>query len=210
MALVGLASAVALFAGCAGTPPGAGRAPPPPSPASPSSTTEEEREPGAGEHRATTALGGDERREFGLPPVDEMVDAAALPPLAPGQWADPGAVAARLAMVQANYRASEEWSSVRARWLPYLVPRLAEDLAGSVAGGAVVADLRAREAVFVGDVLGLAVDERSEDRAVVSITIRRSVVTRAGPVQAPRVAYWVLTLVFDRVSGRWLVAEVER
>lgn len=206
-----LAVAFALSAGCATTPRGGDHAPPPISATSGRAVDQAGREPMAAEEaRATVALTAAERSDLGLPQLGEAVDAKALAPLANAQWADPGAVSARLALLQTNYRASEAQDDVRARWLPYLVPRLAEDLAGSDAGAAALAELRTRDAVFVGVVLGLDVNEQSQDRAVVSLTIRRSVVSVGGPIQPPRVAFWVLTVVRDLATGRWLVAQLDR
>ena len=97
-----------------------------------------------------------------------------------------------------------------ARWGPYLVPRFAEDLAASPSDGPALAELLDRNAVLVGEVLGLALSEHFSDRAVVSLTARRSVVLAGRSIRAPRVVIWVVTLVFAAATNRWLVAGIER
>lgn len=126
------------------------------------------------------------------------------------QWADPAAVSARLVVLQTNYRAGEDPAEVRARWSPYLVERMAEDLAASGGGAAPLAELRAKDAVLVGDVVGLTVVERSSNRASVAVTVRRSVLSDGSPVRPARIDFWLIEAVLDPGTGHWLVADVER
>ena len=184
----------------------------PAAPAVPSSTTttsiHEHEEEVTGPARATFALGPGERARLGLATTGSAVQPDALPPLDETQWADPEVVAARCALVRTNYRATEDPSEVRARTTPYVVPRLQEDLASPSGGEAALAELRAQGTAFAGDVVGLVTSERSQDRALVDLTIR-SFVVENGALDPERVVFWRLTLVRDRPTGHWLVAEVQ-
>lgn len=160
--------------------------------------------------QATIALSAEQRAALGLPPLNEPIQPTTLPALTVAQWADPRAVSARLALLQTNYWAHEEPVVLMARWRPYLVPRFAEDLAASPSDGPAPAELLGLNAVSVGEILGLALSERFSDRAVVSLTARRNVVLAGRSIRAPRVVIWVLTLVFDAATNRWLVAGIER
>ena len=124
--------------------------------------------------------------------------------------ADPAAVSARFVLLQTNYWAAEDPAVVRARWTPYLVERMAEDLAASSGGIAALADLRAKDAVLVGDILGVTVVERSSSRASVAVTVRRSVVADGSTVRPARIDPWLVEVVLAPATGHWLVAGVER
>ena len=182
-------------------------------PAIPSSTTtssihEHEEEAVAGPAKATFALGPGERDRLGLPATGLAVQSDALPPLDEAQWADPEAVAARFALVRTNYRTTEDLVEMRARSAPYVVPRLQQDLASSSGGEAALAELREQGTAFAGDIVGLVTTERSQDRALVDLTIQRLVVDD-GLLDPERVVFWRLTLVRDRITGHWLVAELQ-
>lgn len=166
-------------------------------------------EPASGPERATVALDGARRNHLGLPPLGSAVDVGALEPLTPAQWADPEAVAARVAVLQTNYRAEENPADVEQRWRPYLSAPLAAELAGPPGGAAGLAQLRADNAVFAGEVLGVHV-EQTDERAVVSLTVRHSVVSSGRAAQPARVAFWTLTLVADPTRQRWFVVTIER
>lgn len=200
-------AAIALGAGCA---PGG------PVPERPSPTTAlrakvpPERVPEPVDGGLPAPLQSDQRSRLGLPPWGSSVDAAALPPLSAEQWADPAAVSARLVVLLTNYRAAEDPADVRARWSPYLVERLAEDLAASGGGAAPLVELRAKGAVLVGDVVGLTVVERSSGRAAVALTVRRSVLSEGTILRPPLIDLWLVESVLDTATGHWLVAGVER
>jgi hypothetical protein len=117
-------------------------------------------------------------------------------------------VAGRFALVRMNYDVADDPEVLQARTSPYVVARFDEDLATSSGAAAGLADLRARGTGFVGDVVGLVTSERAENRAVVDLTLRRSV-TGEGPEHA-RVEFWRLTLVREIETLRWLVADLER
>lgn len=117
-------------------------------------------------------------------------------------------MAARLALVRTNYRTTEDSGEVRARAAPYVVPRLQQDLASSSDGEAALAELRAQGTAFAGDVVGLVTSERSQDRALVDLTIQRFVVHDSA-LDPKRVVFWRLTLVRDRLTGHWLVADLQ-
>lgn len=155
---------------------------------------------------ATIALDPTQRARLGLPPAGAAVEVAGLPPLSEDQWTEPGVVAGRFALIRSNYRIDEDPSALRQRVAPYVVERLAEDLAAPSGGDAGLAELRASGAVFRGEVLGLVTSERSESRSVVDLTLRRST---EGDDHPPRVEFWRLTLVLDRIAGHWLVVDVE-
>ena len=181
--------------------------------AAPSSTTitsihEHEDESVAGPARATFALGPGERARLALPATGSAVRSDALPPLDEAQWADPEAVAARFALVRTNYRTTEDLAEMRARSAPYVVPRLQQDLASSSGGEAALAELRAQDTAFAGDVVGLVTSERFQDRALVDLTIQRFLVDD-GALDPEQVVFWRLTLVRDRITGHWLVAELQ-
>lgn len=162
--------------------------------------------PVEGPASATITLDATQRAGLGLPPAGAGVEAGDLSSLSEDQWAEPGVVAGRFALVRSNYRIDDDPAALRQRLAPYVVERLAEDLATSSGGGAGLAELRASGAVFRGDVLGLVTTERSESRSVVDLTLRRST---DGDNRPPRVEFWRLTLVLDRIAGHWLVVDVE-
>ncbi len=56
--------------------------------------------------------------------------------------------------------------------------------------------------------MGLVTSERSQDRALVDLTIQRSM-GNDGALDPQQVVFWRLTLVRDRLTGRWLVANVK-
>jgi hypothetical protein len=162
-----------------------------------------------GPGRATVALPPSDRARLGLPEVSgTAIDPTALPALDEVQWADPEVVAVRFVLVRSNYRADEEPAALRARSSPYVAPRLDAELAWSSGGQAGLAELRAQNAVFAGDVVGIATTERSHDRSVVDLTVRHST-TVGGVPDGARVSLWRLTLVRDTSSGHWLVADVQ-
>jgi hypothetical protein len=185
-----------------------------PVPASPSPTTSgtyhtPEHEAPERPARATIALSPRERTRLGLPEVSgTAIDPTALPPLDEVQWADPEVVAVRFVLLRTNYRADEEPAALRARLRPYVVPRLDAELAWSFGGQAGLAELRAQEAVFAGDVVGVATTDRSHDRSVVDLTVQRST-TVGGKPDGARVSLWRLTLVRDAASGHWQVADLQ-
>jgi hypothetical protein len=159
--------------------------------------------------RATVALPPTDRTRLGLPEVSgTAIDPTALPPLDEVQRVDPEVVAVRFVLVRTNYRADEEPAALRARSIPYVVPRLDAELAWSSGGQAGLAELGAQGAVFTGDVVGVATTERSERRSVVDLTVRRSTSVGGEPGPA-RVSLWRLTLVRDAASGHWQVADVQ-
>lgn len=159
--------------------------------------------------RGLAPLENDQRSQLGLPPTGFPIDAASLRPLTAEQWADPAAVSARLVVLETNYRAGEDPAEIRARWTPYLIERMAEDLAAS-GGTAAPAEFRAIDAVLVGDIVGLAVVERSSGRASVALTVRRSVLSGGNAIRRARIDFWLVEAVLDHSAGRWLVAAVER
>jgi hypothetical protein len=117
-------------------------------------------------------------------------------------------VAGRFALVRMNYDVADDPEVLQARTSLYVVARFDEDLATSSGGTAGLADLRARGTSVAGDVVGLVTSERSENRAVVDLTLRRSV-TGEGSEHA-RVEFWRLTLVRETKTLHWLVADLER
>ena len=159
--------------------------------------------------RATVALEPSDRTRLGLPPVSgTAIEPAALPPLDEGQWADPEVVAARFVLVRTHYRADDDPAALRVRSSPYVVPRLLGELASSSGGQAGLAQAQDRHAVFVGDVVGLATSERSDNRSVVDLSVRRSTALR-GTVSSAQVSFWRVTLVREPASGHWQVAGLE-
>lgn len=198
---------IALGAGCT---PG-GQAPERPPPAKTSrAKVAPEKGPEPIDGAFPVPLQSGQRSQFGAPPWGSAVDAGSLPPLSAEQLADPAAVSARLVLLQTNYWAAEDPAVVRARWTPYLVERMAEDLAASSGGIAALADLRAKDAVLVGDILGVTVVERSSSRASVAVTVRRSVVADGSTVRPARIDPWLVEVVLAPATGHWLVAGVER
>jgi hypothetical protein len=195
----------ALFGACAPSQPST---PTPPLTSSTSTTVGDEQEHGdeplRGPARATLALQAAERARLGLPPAGTSIDADHLARLTDGQWADPEVVAGRFALVRTNYEAAEDVSALEARSAPYVVPRLRDDLVSSSGGSAGLTDLRDQGVVFTGDVVGLVTSERSDDRALVDLTVRRGQGFYPG-----RVEFWRLTLVREPGPGHWLVADLE-
>jgi hypothetical protein len=183
-------------------------------PASPSTTTSgTDHTPGhevpGGPGRATVALPPRDRTRLGLPEVSgTAIDPTALPPLDEVQRADPEVVAARFVLLRTNYRAGEDPAALRRRSSAYVVPRLDDELASSSGGQLGLAELRAQEAVFAGDIVGVATTERSHDRSIVDLTVRRSTRVDGEPGPA-RVTFWRLTLVRDAASGHWQVADLQ-
>jgi hypothetical protein len=168
-----------------------------------------EQEVPEGPGRATVALPPSDRTRLGLPEVSgTAIDPTALPPLDEVQWADPEVVAVRFVLVRTNYRADQDPMALRAGSSPYVVPRLGAEFAWSSGGQAGLAELRAQGAVFAGDVVGAATTERSHNRSVVDLTVRRSTSVGGEPGSA-RVSLWRLTLVRDAASGHWQVADVQ-
>lgn len=181
---------------------------PAPIPPSTSTTIRHEQEHGEerlqGPARATVALDDKKRARLGIPPAASTIEAGQLRSLDEGQWTDPEAVAGRFALVRTNYEAKEDPETLWARSVPYVVARLRDDLASSSAGSAGLADLRDQGIVLAGDVVGLVTSERSVDRAVVDLTVRR----RQG-LDPGRVEFWRLTLVREPGTGHWLVADLK-
>lgn len=60
-----------------------------------------------------------------------------------------------------------------------------------------------------GEVLGVATTALSDDTAVVTVSVRRSMTANGAPFAMPHVGFYRLTLAPDQLSGRWLVARVE-
>lgn len=117
-------------------------------------------------------------------------------------------MAARFALIRTNYAVDEDPAALRARSSPYVVPHFEEELSSSSAGAAHLAELRAQNVVFVGDIVGLVTSERSRDRSMVALTVERSTV--GGDVPQPGVVeFWRLSLVRDADSGHWLVADLK-
>ncbi len=160
-------------------------------------------EPLQGAARATEALDPEARAQLGLPPAGATIDPGRLPALDEAQWVDPEAVAARFVLLRTNYAIDEETAFLRAKSSPYVVPRFEEDLAASSPGAARLAELRSRGVVFVGEVVGLITSERSGDRSIVDLTVRRGTTGDPGP---GRIEFWRLTLVRDARTSHWLVA----
>ncbi len=147
---------------------------------------EHEEKPVARPARATVALEPEERARLGLPDTPSAV--GPLPPLDEEQRADPAAVAAGLALVHSNYRATKDPVVVRAR--SAAVRRLQEDLASSSGGEADLAELRAT------------------DCALVDLTIQRFFVND-GALDPERIVFRRVTLVRDRLTGHWQVADLQ-
>lgn len=160
-----------------------------------------------GPARAAAALDPQARAHLGLPPGGTGIDPLALPPLDDAQWADPEVVAARFALVRTNYDAGDDPAELWARTFPYAVPRFGQDLASSSGGAAGLADLRSQGVLFIGDVVGLITTERSADRSVVDLTVRRTLIGDED-LQPGRVEFWRLTLVRE-AAGHWMVADLE-
>ncbi len=179
-----------------------------PSVTTPTSIHQHGDEPVAGPARATVAIEAGERTRLGLPATASQVHPNALAPLNEAQWANPEVVAARFALLRTNYRPTEDPAEVRAQSAPYVVPRLQQDLAASSGGEAALAELRREGTAFAGNVVGLVTSERSQDRALVDLTIQRSM-GNDGALDPQQVVFWRLTLVRDRLTGRWLVANVK-
>ena len=183
----------------------------PASPSTATSGTDHIPEDDVPEHveRATVALPPRDRTRLGLPEGSgTAIDPTALPPLDDGQWADPEVVAVRFVLVRTNYRADEDPAALRARSIPYVVPRLGAELAWSSGGQAGLAELRAQGAVFAGDVVAVTTTERSHNRSVVDLTVQRSTSVDGEPRPA-QVSFWRLTLVRDVASGPWQVADLQ-
>ena len=159
--------------------------------------------------QATVALEPNDRARLGLPALPgTAIDPAALPPLDEDQWADPEVVAARLVRVRTNYRADDDPETLRLPSSPYVVPRFDAELASSSGGQAGLGQLQAQDTVFAGDVVGLVTSERSDNRSVVDLTVRRST-ARRGTLVSAQVSFWRVTLVREPASGHWQVAGLE-
>ena len=165
-------------------------------------------EPVVGPARATVTIEAGERARLGLPATASQVHPNVLAPLNEAQWANPEVVAARFALLRTNYRPTEDPAEVRARSVPYVAPRLQQDLAASSGGEAALAELRREGTSFAGNVAGLVTSERSQDRALVDLTIQHFFVDD-GSLDPQRVVFWRLTLVRDRLTGHWLVAHLQ-
>ena len=133
--------------------------------------------------------------------------AVELPPLSPGAWADPEAVAARFLLVETNHPAAEDPAEFWARKAAYVSARFGEDLRASSSGGSGRAELAAQGAVFQGEVLGLATVSRDDTTAVVDCSVRRATAVSGGAPRT-RIAFYRLTLV-RHDDGRWLVVDVQ-
>lgn len=162
----------------------------------------------AGLAAATLPLAPKRRAALGLPPAGEGVIGAELGPLATEQWTDPEVVAGRFLLVQTNHAADEEPTAVASRRATYTSARLAEDLALSAAGAVPLEELREADTVFYGEVVGLALDERSPTTATVAASVRRWH-TSTRPATPARISFYVLRLVLDQPNQRWLVVDVE-
>ena len=124
-------------------------------------------------------------------------------------WSNPEAVAARFVLVDTTYSASEDAAAVNARRAAYATPRLAADLARSSSGGARLADLRRRQASFVGQIEAVRTREHTGAVAVVELTVRVTLTPNDAPPEL-RVRFHRLTLGREPGTGRWLVARAEQ
>ena len=122
---------------------------------------------------------------------------------------NPEAVAARFVLVDTTYSASEDAAAVNARRAAFATPRLAADLARSSSGGARLADLRRRQASFVGQIEAVRTREHTGAVAVVELTVRVTLTTNDAPPEL-RVRFHRLTLGRGAGTGRWLVARAEQ
>lgn len=206
MLLLSLAS----WASCSQSPAGQSRPDPAPS-SSPAAPADLPRRDDAGDTGGdgpgTEGLTAQSRTRLGLP--ERGQSAAQLQPLRTEQWADPEAVAVRFVLADSNYATSEDPATVSARRLVYATERLRADLAESSSGAAGRAELQDQGVVSEGEVLGVATTARSDDTAVVTVSVRRSMTANGAPFAMPRVGFYRLTLAPDQPSGRWLVARVE-
>ncbi len=175
----------------------------------PTSGVEQAHEKPSGSAAATARLDPQRRVALGLPAAGSArIAASDLPPFTPAQWADPEAVAARFVLVETNHRAGEDPAQVWARKAAYASPRFAEDLRVSSSGAAGRAELAAQDAVFAGEVLGLATVSRHDDiSAVIDCTVLRTTAVTGGAPRS-RLAFYRLTLV-RHDDGRWLVVDMQ-
>ncbi|MFP5317193.1 MAG: hypothetical protein ACLGI2_02735 [Acidimicrobiia bacterium] len=162
----------------------------------------------SGAASATRRLDPARRAALGLPPEGATPLAAALPPLDVAQWRDPEVVAARYVLVDTNHPAVEDPASLWARKATYASPRFAEDLRSSSSGAARLAELAAEDAVFQGEVIGMATVNRTDTTAMIAASVHRATAVPGSPPLRPRVALYRLTLV-RHDDGRWLVVDVE-
>ncbi|HEV2071877.1 MAG TPA: hypothetical protein VGR26_19005 [Acidimicrobiales bacterium] len=127
-----------------------------------------------------------------------------LPALSPAQVADPEAVAARFLVTYATFDAGEDPAAHHARLAQFTTPALADELRRNSSASAALQELRARNVEFGGQVVEIAVSERSHSRATVAAVVEHT--TAVDGVVDPefRLVPYTVTLV---VSERgWVVA----
>ena len=165
---------------------------------------EHEEKPVARPARATVALEPEQRARLGLPDTPSVV--CPLPPINEEQWTDSGLVAARVAHVP-HQLPSDRGPGGGARQVGPRPPSAGRSglviwRRGRPGGSG------AKGTAFAGDVVGLITSERSMDRALVDLTIRRSFVND-GAFDPVRIVFSRVTLVRHRLTGHWQVTDLQ-
>lgn len=127
-----------------------------------------------------------------------------LPALTAAQSADPEAVAARFLVTYASFDPGEDPAAHHARLAEFTTPALAEELRRNSSASAALEDLRARNVEFAGQVVDIAVSERSHSRAAVAAVVEHT--TAVDGVVDPefRLVPYTVTLVASERG--WVVA----
>jgi hypothetical protein len=139
------------------------------------------------------------------PPPDTLpAGPNSLPALTSAQSADPEAVAARFLVTYATFDAREDPAAHHARLLQFTTPALADELRRNSSASAALEDLRARNVEFAGQVVEIAVSERSQSRTTVAAVVEHS--TAVDGVVDPefRLVPYTVTLVASERG--WVVA----
>ena len=139
------------------------------------------------------------------PPPDTLPPSSdSLPALSPAQAADPEAVAARFLVTYATFAAVEEPAAHHAPLAEFTTPALADELRRNSSASAALDDLRARNVEFAGQVVEIAVSERSQSGTVVSAVVEHTIAVDGVVDPEFRLTPYTVTLVPSERG--WVVA----
>lgn len=113
-------------------------------------------------------------------------------------------MAGRFLVTYANFDANEDPAAHHARLAEFATPALADELRRNSSASAALDDLRARHVEFAGQVVEIAVSDRSQSRTVVAAVVEHT--TAVDGVVDPefRLVPYTVTLVASEQG--WLVA----
>ena len=139
------------------------------------------------------------------PPPDALPPGPdSLPALSSAQAADPEAVAARFLVTYATFDAGQDPAAHHARLVEFTTPALADELRRNSSASAALEDLRARNVEFAGQVVEIAVSERSQSRTVVAAVVEH--ITAVDGVVDPEFRLVPYTVTLVPSERGWVVA----